>query len=759
MHVAHQHAVIHGNLKPKNILVTDRGVPKLLGFGVAKLIRCDAGTDGNTTDALSENPQYASPEQIGRETITTASDIYSLGVILYQILSGRWPYQLKTSDTPEILQAICEQVPEKPSKAIDRRLTTEPVSSTDPSQVGNPPSPSQLPLESDVRPGSVAPKTPAEIAAARSLPTDQLQRILRNDLDAIVLMAIRKEPEQRYRSAEQFSNDLHRYLKSMPVRAQRDSQAYRAHKFMQRHPAALTVGLVSCVVLIAGVVGSTTSAIVARYERNRVAHSFDKARQTVNQVFTRVTEESLFDQPSMHLPRELLLLDIRRFYEDFVGQHNTDYALRAELALARTHIARIASLTGSSAEAAAHYRQAVNLWENLVAEQPRNQEYQGLLARTLNEFSAVLTPLEGHLQEAASMNRRAYKLVESVIAGEPHSASRRHELSLVLLNGAEIDKRRGETNEAIKDLEHVVEIETQLVAENPQSPNAKISLANAHSALGQLLASRSGDLLQSLESYGQAIQIREAITQDHPDLIDQSYQLASDLSTSSILQQKLKQPEFAFQSLNRSLEISERISQSYPDVINYKETLGRSYNTMSDLLHQRGERTEALIFARKANKLFERLMAKYAKNTNSALGLAQSHNLIGRMLKEDGQPVAALQSFRRAIDLYESLPDIDPQNSYNLACNLALCIPLIGTSDGSPDTAGSPQELSKSDRRHRDVYGDRAIETLRSAAGSGLLDTEMLEGNPDLNSLRTRADFHSLAKQVDENRITGGKEN
>jgi hypothetical protein len=129
------------------------------------------------------------------------------------------------------------------------------------------------------------------------------------------------------------------------------------------------------------------------------------------------------------------------------------------------------------------------------------------------------------------------------------------------------------------------------------------------------------------------------------------------------------------------------------------------------------------------------------------------------MFKEDSQPLAALQSFRRAIDLYESLPDIDPQNSYNLACNLALCIPLIGTRDGSPDTAGSPQELSKSDRRHRDVYGARAIEALRSAAGSGLLDSEMLEGNPDLNSLRARADFHSLAKQVDENHITGGKEN
>jgi tetratricopeptide (TPR) repeat protein len=216
----------------------------------------------------------------------------------------------------------------------------------------------------------------------------------------------------------------------------------------------------------------------------------------------------------------------------------------------------------------------------------------------------------------------------------------------------------------------------------------------------------------------------------------------------------LKQPQSAFQSLNRSLEIFDHISQSYPDVINYKESLGASYNMMSELLHQRGERAEALVLARKANTLFERLVADGTKNATNPLGLAQSHNLIGRLLKEDGQPVAALQSFRRAVDLYESLPEIDPQNSYNLACNLALCIPLIGTIDGLPSTGGTSQELSKGDWHRRQVYGDRAIEALRSAAHGGFLDTEMLEAKPDLNSLRTRADFRLLTKLVDEKRAT-----
>ena len=317
-------------------------------------------------------------------------------------------------------------------------------------------------------------------------------------------------------------------------------------------------------------------------------------------------------------------------------------------------------------------------------------------------------------------------------------------------NSAEIHKRAGQSDKAMKDLETVVEIEAELAAENPQSLTAAISLANAHSALGQVRAGRPGDLLESVESYSKAIQIRETIARDHPDLADQFYRLASELNALSTLQQKLKQPDSAFQNLSRSLEISERIGQTYPNVIKYGEILGASYNTMSDLLRQWGERTEALVFARKANVVFDHLVAKDSQNTTSRLGLAQSYNLIGRSLKENGQTVAALQSFRHAVDLYESLPQIDPQNSFNLACNLALCIPVIGTIDGSPNSNGSPQELSKTEGRRRKVYADRAIEALQSSADGGFLDSEMLEANPDFNALRSRPDFRSLMEHVEE---------
>ena len=240
IHVAHQHAVIHQDLKPGNILVTSEGVPKVIGSGIPKLILAEQFA---TTDAESEEPatltrtgeseltpEFASPEQVKGETVTTASDIYALGVILYMLLTGRRPYWLKTDSSAEVLQAICEQVPEKPSKSVVRAESSQ-VSSSDPVRATV-----ILPLASSADSPSLPQATGLHvtsdlIAAARGYSPARLKRILSGDLDAIILMAMRKEPERRYASAEQFAEDLERHLQGLPVRAHRDSVIYRVTKF------------------------------------------------------------------------------------------------------------------------------------------------------------------------------------------------------------------------------------------------------------------------------------------------------------------------------------------------------------------------------------------------------------------------------------------------------------------------------------------------------------------------------------------------
>ena len=619
VHFAHQNAILHRDLKPSNILVTSDGVPKVVDFDVAKLVQPepagDEATSGTTATLTGSGgfvltPEYASPEQVKGEPVTTASDIYALGVLLYHLLSGHNPYQLATSSTSDIFQAICEQVPERPSTAISRRLAEGPASRTD-----------QLSLN--------------EIAAARGLTPVRLKRALTGDLDLIVSMAMSKEPERRYASAERFSDDLHRYLKGFPAQAHRDSPVHRASKFMQRH--AIAAALLLSLVMATGIVGTMKGLMKMRHDRELAADSFQKGGYAINQLFARVSEERLLNQPGAYPLRNSLLKDAQRFYEDFINQASNNHSLRAELATAQASVAKIISLTGTATGAISRYQQAVDLWEKLVAEHPDNPDYQANLAQTLTDFGTVLLPLDGQLDAALGVLLRAQTLVEALIAADPQSAPRRRELGRILLNIAEIQRQQGTPDDAIISLQRVLAIVSQLDTEEPESLESRIALAEAYSRLGRLLAGQPAELREAMTDYEQAIEIQGSVNQEHPELPEQAYRLASDLSDLNVLQQKMGQSNLALENLSRALHIFEQIAQLYPHVAPYQKGLGTTYNMMSNLEAQRGEKAAALEFAQKARTLFERLLGGNPKNNNSRLNLAKSDTNIGRLQRASGQ--------------------------------------------------------------------------------------------------------------------------
>jgi len=208
---AHQHLIIHRDLKPGNILVTRDGEPKLLDFGIAKILDSSTENLGTTAVTLVQalTPSYASPEQVKGEVITTASDIYSLGVVLYELLTGRSPYPITTGAPQEIFRAVMEFDPEKPSVwcTLDK------------------------PANKHSRPASGRQKV-----AKYEKPS----KYLRGDLDNIILMALRKEPARRYASVEQFADDIRRHMQNMPIRARKDTLSYRTSKFINRHRAVVS---------------------------------------------------------------------------------------------------------------------------------------------------------------------------------------------------------------------------------------------------------------------------------------------------------------------------------------------------------------------------------------------------------------------------------------------------------------------------------------------------------------------------------------
>ncbi|MDX1530986.1 MAG: protein kinase [Rhodothermales bacterium] len=254
VHYAHQNLVLHRDLKPSNILITEdeHGEPqaKLLDFGIAKLLNPQLG--GLPAPVTREaqrllTPEYASPEQVRGEPLTTASDVYALGVLLYELLTGHRPYQLETGSAPEIETAVTEQDPLRPSTAVARSASVP------------------------GRDGTAGARVPTAVAAARATTPGRLRRRLRGDLDTICLMALRKEPNRRYASAEALAEDVERFLAGRPVHAHRDSRAYRLRKLLRRRPVEATA-LAALAVLLVG------SAVYTGAQNRRVERERDRAR-------------------------------------------------------------------------------------------------------------------------------------------------------------------------------------------------------------------------------------------------------------------------------------------------------------------------------------------------------------------------------------------------------------------------------------------------------------------------------------------------
>jgi len=279
---AHQSLVVHRDLKPANMLVTESGELKLVDFGIAKVLGGDAG-ESPTTQLGSRpmTPEYASPEQLRNEPLTTAADVYALGVVLYELLSGHLPHDLQRGN-PDAMARLVLTEPVRPSRAATRPAAG---AGSDP---------------------AIRPTTPERVSRDRGTRPDRLRRRLAGDLDTICLKALQRDPERRYASVQTLRDDIERHLKGLPVLARPDTLAYRASRFVRRHRLGVASAAAVLLALVAGAIAATTFALREAVERRKAEEAradLEKVVQFQGQMISGVEPAAIGTR---------LLADLRR---------------------------------------------------------------------------------------------------------------------------------------------------------------------------------------------------------------------------------------------------------------------------------------------------------------------------------------------------------------------------------------------------------------------------------------------------------------
>ena len=599
---AHRNLVIHRDLKPNNILVMEDGTPKLLDFGVAKLLLPGSG-DGESQPAMTAigfmTPDYASPEQVLGEAVTTVSDVYSLGVLLYVLLTGRLPYRLTSRRPDEAAGAIRTQPPESPSTAALR---------------------------------------------------------LPEDLDRIVLMAIRKEPERRYASVRMFSDDIGRFLAGLPVIAHGETLGYRASKFVGRQAAAVAAGSFALLCLLAAMAGIAWEARIAHAQRIRAEQRFNDVRKIANS-FLFEFHDSIQNISGTLKARQLIVTRALEYLDSLARDAGDDRALMAELAVAYNKVGPLAFNESASLDA---YRKALAINQSLVQAEPGNPIYHQQLATSYGWLSNLLAEM-GDSAGALENARKAVAVMQRLVDTHPMDPPYRVDLADADQAFGRMLAQLGRAREALEIDQKALAIQQGLFQQDPTNLSYRRAVVIGSLLVARLEAS-AGDYAAALVRSRAALGSAEALaaldpsnTADRRDLWLCHFRLGEATAM-------LGDPAAGLAEYRKALGYLEALAAADPGDKGHQRGLAVTRLAIADLLSRLGRNAAALPEYRRAIAISQALEAADSKKGETQIDLANMYSHYGRTLQAMGQPGAAA-AFEKARVLFNQASKLDPANA------------------------------------------------------------------------------------------------